>query len=90
MSWLENKVKSFENTRFGSMSWMIIVQCCAAGIAGSMALVHDNLIGIIVAAVLAMGVNTLFIAQTPGKWCIIGFYTSVLYSTLLGTWYLLA
>jgi hypothetical protein len=89
MSWLENKAQSFENTRFGSMSWMIIVHCCLAGIAGSMALMHDNLIAIAIAAAIAMGANTIMIAQASGKLCVLSFYISVAFSSLLAGWYLL-
>lgn len=90
MSWLENKIQSFENTRFGTMSWMIIAQCCLAGIAGSMALMHDNLVAISALAAIAMGTNTVLIAQAPGKICVLSFYFSIIVSSLLAGWYLLA
>lgn len=80
--WFENKVQSFENTRFGSMSWMIIAQCCLAGIAGAMALSHDSFAVVSILAAVAMGTNTAFIAQVPGKWCLGAFYTSIALSAL--------
>jgi hypothetical protein len=55
-----------------------------------MALMHDNLIAITIAAVIAMGTNTVLIAQAPGKLCVLSFYVSVAYSSLLAGWYLLA
>lgn len=88
--WLENKIQSFENTRFGSMSWMIIIHCCLAGLAAAMALENDNIFVVSLLAAVAMGVNTFFIAQTKAKWCVLGFYTSVAISSLSILWFLIA
>lgn len=88
--WFENKAQSFENTRFGTMSWMIIAQCCLGGIAGAMALSHDNFFMISLIAAVAMGVNTFMISQMSGKWCVGGFYASVVLSSITILYYLIA
>lgn len=87
--WFNNKVQSFENTRFGAMSWMIIVQSCIGGLVGAMELANENYLLLTLTAAIAMGVNTAFIAQVPGKYCVASFYASVVFNGLIGVYYLL-
>ncbi|HRO74795.1 MAG TPA: hypothetical protein PLP27_01455 [Crocinitomicaceae bacterium] len=86
--WFNNKVQSFENTRFGSMSWMIIVQSCIGGLVGAMELAAENYFLLALTATLAMASNTAFIAQVAGKYCLGIFYASVLFNGLVGLYYL--
>ncbi len=69
--WFTKQAVSFENTRFASMSMLIIVQSCIA----SVYLLATS-------AALAMGSNAVFIAQGSAKLCLIIFYLSLLVNIL--------
>ncbi len=72
------QAERFESQRFAWMAMMIIFQSCLASIACMY--IFQNKGGdfmFIACTMLAMGCNSLFIAQAPAKWCLIGFYLSV-------------
>lgn len=82
--WFKKQVAKFENARFGWMTIYITAQSCLGAIAVMYVLQNNaNDILLSISAAITMASNALFIAQAPGKWCLITFYLSVLINALI-------
>jgi hypothetical protein len=77
-NWLEQQAKQFEAGRFGWMTIMMTAQSCWGSIAAMYALKFDHIVLLIITAIVTMASNAAFIAQSPAKWCLGIFYTSVI------------
>ncbi len=88
LSWLDKQAIRFEEARFALMTILMTAQSCLGSIAAMFALEQDNTVLLALSAAVTMGSNSAFIAQAPGKWCLVIFYLSVLVnlSVLLLLW----
>jgi len=77
-NWFDKLAQSFEVNRFGAMALMMTAQSCWGSIAAMYALKADNIVLLAVCAAVTMASNSAFIAQSPAKWCLGIFYTSVI------------
>lgn len=77
-SWFEKQAQKFEAGRFAWMTIMMTAQSCWGSVAAMYALKFDNVVLLIITAVVTMTSNAAFIAQSPAKWCVGLFYTSVI------------
>lgn len=77
-NWVDKQAQSFEVNRFGAMALMMTAQSCWGSIAAIYALQVDNIILLAICAAVTMASNSAFIAQSPAKWCLRIFYTSVI------------
>ncbi|MBX7094470.1 MAG: hypothetical protein K1X56_07110 [Flavobacteriales bacterium] len=84
LGWLELQSQKFEEGRFAWMTILITFQSCLGSIA-CMYLLKGNSTAWLLAgcAMITMASNAMFIAQAPGKICLLVFYASVLINTLL-------
>ena len=57
---------------------MMTAQSCWGSVAAMYALKADNIVLLVVCAAVTMASNSAFIAQSPAKWCLGIFYTSVI------------
>ncbi len=76
-NWFDKQARSFEENRFGAMTIMMTAQSCLGSIAAMFALKIDNYVLLAICAAVTMASNSAFIAQSPAKWCLGIFYTSV-------------
>jgi hypothetical protein len=76
-NWFDKQAQSFEVNRFGAMALMMTAQSCWGSVAAMYALKADNIVLLVVCAAVTMASNSAFIAQSPAKWCLGIFYTSV-------------
>ena len=76
--WFDKQAQSFEVNRFGAMALMMTAQSCWGSVAAMYALKADNIVLLVVCAAVTMASNSAFIAQSPAKWCLGIFYTSVI------------
>ena len=76
--WFDKQAQSFEVNRFGAMALMMTAQSCWGSVAAIYALKADNIVLLVVCAAVTMASNSAFIAQSPAKWCLGIFYTSVI------------
>ena len=76
--WFDKQSQSFEVNRFGAMALMMTAQSCWGSVAAIYALKADNIVLLVVCAAVTMASNSAFIAQSPAKWCLGIFYTSVI------------
>lgn len=76
--WFNRQIEKFESTRLGWMAIYITIQSCLGSIA-CMHILQSKAGDVTLAscAAVTMGCNAIFIAQGPGKWCLISFYLSV-------------
>ena len=77
-NWFDKQAQSFEVNRFGAMALMMTAQSCWGSVAAIYALKADNIVLLVVCAAVTMASNSAFIAQSPAKWCLGIFYTSVI------------
>ncbi|MBK9505780.1 MAG: hypothetical protein V9F05_16995 [Chitinophagaceae bacterium] len=77
-NWFDKQAQSFEVNRFGAMALMMTAQSCWGSVAAMYALKADNIVLLVVCAAVTMASNSAFIAQSPAKWCLGIFYTSVI------------
>ena len=77
-NWFDKQAQSFEVNRFGAMALMTTAQSCWGSVAAIYALKADNIVLLVVCAAVTMASNSAFIAQSPAKWCLGIFYTSVI------------
>ena len=77
-NWFDKQAQSFEVNRFGAMALMMTAQSCWGSIAAMYALQADNIALLAICAAVTMASNSAFIAQSPAKWCLGIFYTSVI------------
>jgi hypothetical protein len=77
-NWFDKQAQSFEVNRFGAMALMMTAQSCWGSVAAMYALKADNIVLLAVCAAVTMASNSAFIAQSPAKWCLGIFYTSVI------------
>lgn len=77
-NWFDKQAQSFEVNRFGAMTLMMTAQSCWGSVAAMYALKADNIVLLAVCAAVTMASNSAFIAQSPAKWCLGIFYTSVI------------
>lgn len=82
-NWLDKQAAAFDESRFGAMTIMMTAQSCLGSIAAMYALLIDSMVLTAVCAALTMISNSAFIAQSPAKWCLVFFYTSVLGNLLI-------
>lgn len=77
--WFNRQVQKFENARFGWMTIYITMQSCLGSIA-CMYILQNKASDVMLAscAAITMACNAIFIAQGPGKWCLLSFYTSII------------
>lgn len=90
-TWFEKQANKFEASRFGSTSWMLIVQACWAGLAAGLALWADSsqLWAVAGVAFFSGGTNAMMIAVASGKLCLGFFYSSIVFSTIVIIWQLI-
>lgn len=81
--WFEVQSQKFEEKRFFQMTLLITAQSCWGSIAAMLSLQHENYILLSIVAALTMASNSAFIAQSPAKWCLGIFYTSVIANLLV-------
>ena len=77
-NWFDKQAQSFEVNRFGAMALMMTAQSCWGSVAAIYALKADNIFLLAICAAVTMASNSAFIAQSPAKWCLGIFYTSVI------------
>ena len=77
-NWFDKQAQSCEVNRFGAMALMMTAQSCWGSVAAMYALKADNIVLLVVCAAVTMASNSAFIAQSPAKWCLGIFYTSVI------------
>ena len=77
-NWFDKQAQSFEVNRFGAMALMMTAQSCWGSVAAMYALKADNIVLLVVCAAVTIASNSAFIAQSPAKWCLGIFYTSVI------------
>ena len=77
-NWFDKQAQSFEVNRFGAMALLMTAQSCWGSVDAMYALKADNLVLLVVCAAVTMASNSAFIAQSPAKWCLGIFYTSVI------------
>lgn len=82
-NWLDKQAQQFESSRFAAMTFFITLQSCVGSIAASMSLDKDQIIPLMICAVLTMGANAVCIAQGPAKWCVASLYISVAVNILI-------
>lgn len=81
--WFEKQVSKFENARFFWMTIYLTAQSCLGSIAAGFILSNDaNVLILCTCAAITMASNAVFIAQGPGKVCLLTFYSSMLLNTL--------
>lgn len=83
LNWFERQALQFEESRFAAMTILLTLQSCIGSIAVMFALQHDSVIQLSLSAALTMGANSLFIAQSPAKWCLGSFYISIAVNLLI-------
>lgn len=81
--WFDKQAQSFEVTRFGAMALMMTAHSCWGSIAAMYALQADNIALLAICAAVTMASNSAFIAQSPAKWCLVIFYTSVVANLII-------
>ena len=77
-NWFEKQALKFEAGRFAWMTIMMTAQSCWGSVAAMYALKFENDVLLIITAMVTMTSNAAFIAQSPAKWCVGLFYSSVL------------
>ena len=77
-NWFDRQAKNFEAGRFAWMTIMMTAQSCWGSISAMYAIKFNNTFLLIIAAMMTMMSNAAFIAQSPAKWCLGLFYTSVI------------
>lgn len=78
LSILDRQAINFEKARFFWLAVMLTSQSCLASIACAFILKNQTgVLELCICAALAMGCNSLFIAQASAKACIVAFYLSV-------------
>jgi len=82
-NWFDKQAQSFEVNRFGAMALMMTAQSCWGSVAAMYALKADNIVLLAVCAAVTMASNSAFIAQSPAKWCLVIFYTSVVANLII-------
>ena len=82
-NWFDKQAQSFEVNRFGAMALMMTAQSCWGSIAAMYALQADNIALLAICAAVTMAANAAFIAQSPAKWCLVIFYTSVVANLII-------
>ena len=82
-NWFDKQAQSFEVNRFGAMALMMTAQSCWGSVAAIYALKADNIVLLVVCAAVTMASNSAFIAQSPAKWCLVIFYTSVVANLII-------
>lgn len=79
----EKQARQFEESRFGAMALMMTAQSCWGSIAAMYALQADNILLLAICAAVTMASNSAFIAQSPAKWCLGIFYTSIITNLII-------
>lgn len=82
-NWFEQQAAQFESSRFAAMTFFITMQSCVGSIAAAMSLDKDQIIPLMICAILTMGANAVCIAQGPAKWCVASLYASVAVNILI-------
>ncbi len=82
-NWFEKQAKQFESGRFAWMTIMMTAQSCWGSIAAMYAIKFDHIVLLIITAIVTMSSNAAFIAQSPAKWCLGIFYTSVIVNLII-------
>ncbi|MCC5918317.1 MAG: hypothetical protein JJU02_13440 [Cryomorphaceae bacterium] len=83
LTWFDKQAIGFDKSRFGLMTIFLTAQSCFGSIAAMFALQagHPILLGVCVA--VTMSSNAAFLAQSPAKWCLGLFYTSIITNFLI-------
>ncbi len=77
--WLNDQEVAFRQSSFGRMVVFLTFQSALGGIACMLTLQNDGkIIMVILAAVMALWSNAMFIAQAKVKWSLLVFYASVI------------
>lgn len=82
-NWFEKQANKFEAGRFAWMTIMMTAQSCWGSVAAMYAIKFDNVLMLIITAMVTMMSNAAFIAQSPAKWCIGLFYASVIVNLIV-------
>lgn len=82
-TWFDKQAVQFEQVRFGAMTLMMTAQSCWGSIAGTYALKANYMALLAICAALTMASNAAFMAQSPAKWCLGIFYSSVLVNSII-------
>ena len=83
MGWLIKQEENFEKNRFGAMTIMITFQSCLGSVAAMLCMQNDLWVLVSIVAVLTMASNSMFIAQSEPKLCILTFYLSVIFNAVV-------
>ena len=81
--WFDKQARQFEESRFGAMALMMTAQSCWGSIAAMYALQADNILLLAICAAVTMASNSAFIAQSPAKWCLGIFHTSIIANLII-------
>lgn len=83
-SFIERQVQAFEINRFGLMAVFMVLQVCVASAAVYYIFQSGTTVWqLMICAALTMFSNTMLIAQAPARWCVVAFYLSLIFNTLL-------
>lgn len=81
--WFATQVSKFENARFFWMTIYLTAQSCLGSIAAGFILSnHANILILSSCAAITMASNAVFIAQGPGKVCLLTFYSSIILNSV--------
>lgn len=81
--WFAKQVSNFEKSRFFWMTIYLTAQSCLGSIAAGFILQNGApILTLSACATITMASNAVFIAQGPGKLCVLTFYTSILLNTI--------
>ncbi len=82
-NFFEKQVLKFDNARFAWMAMGITLQSCLGSVACMYILKNNGGdVPLILCATVTMASNAFFIAQAPSKWCVGGFYLSVILNAI--------
>lgn len=84
-SWFTRLAVRFESARFAAMTFLMTLQSCVGSIAAMFVLKNNDYFSLSLIASVTMASNAVFIAQSPARWCIGTFLTSIIVNTLLLT-----
>lgn len=81
---MASQERGFEQARFGWMAILLSLQSCVGAIACMLVSINGSSITLLaVCAAVTMGSNALFIALASPRWCLAGFYASMIVNTIL-------
>lgn len=83
MGFIAKQEATFDKYRFGVMCMMIMIQATWGSIAAYLSILNNIWLLVVIATLSAMLANAMFIAQAKAKVCLIGFWLSMVLSTII-------